>query len=437
MINTPNTVGSTRPRGALLAATALSLIALVSGCGFVNTGGDEGGGGADGILKGFVNPAQKTGLDAVLPECEEQAGVQVELTQMSTDDLNQQLRVQLSSGTAPDFFRVSPGYSSPVAAGVLGSSGDLADISSGAWTDQVPDASRPLAEVDGTVKAFPTNSNAIVVAYNRQVFDDLGLSEPTTWSELLATSKKIDRAGTTPIAAGFVGGVAIQFPVYALAASLVYGPTPEIDEEMASGQTSFAENRAWQQVFSKFDTLAEDGLLTEDALGTPEDQAMQAVAGGDAAMMVAVSAGLPTLYDYSEQGAEGFGTFALPATDDPADTRVPIAPEFLAVNADSPQVEEAKKLLDCLAEPEHVNTFASELGSLPGLDVDDAEFPDDLAGVEPLLADDRTAPFANYMWPNGDTQQRLLQSGQQLVDQSIEVDQLCEQLDTEYAKGKP
>jgi raffinose/stachyose/melibiose transport system substrate-binding protein len=426
-------------RSSRRALTTILIAVLLAGCGFVNTGSDAGSDGASGsaTLKGFVNTSQKKALDTVLPACQEQTGATVELTQMSTDDLNQQLRVQLSSGTAPDLFRVSPGNSSPVAAGILGKSGDLADISSGAWTDQLSDASRPLAEVDGKVLAFPTSSNAIVVAYNKSVFDDHGLTAPTTWTELMSTSAALKKEGITPISAGFVEGVAIQFPVYALAASLVYGPTPDIDEQMAAGETSFSENAAWQEVFTKFDSLVKQGYLTEDSLGTPEDQAMQALAGGKAGMMVVVSAGLPSLYEYSENGASDFGVFALPATDDADETYVPLAPDFLAVNAAGDNVEAATRMIDCLAEPKNVNAAAEAIESLPGLEIDDPAMPDDLTGIEPLLTGGKSAPFANYMWPNADTQQRLLQSGQELVDGSIDVKELTKQLDTEYAEGTP
>lgn len=438
MINSTRTTHRRRRRIAAVAA-ALTVGAMITSCGFVNTGGGSGGAAEPGksTVKGFVNTSQKTALDTVLPGCEKETGVAVELTQMGTDDLNQQLRVQLSSGTAPDLFRVSPGYSSPVAAGVLGKSGDLADISSGDWTDKLSDATRPLAEVDGKVLAFPVSSNAIVVAYNKKVFEENGLTAPTTWSELLETSETLKKRGLTPISAGLVDGVAIQFPVYALAASLVYAPTPDIDEKMAAGETSFTKDPAWQQVFTKFDTLVDRGYLTKDALGTPEDQAMQALAGNKAGMMVMVSAALPSLSEYGENGADDFGVFALPATDDPDETSVPLAPDFLAVNANSDKADAAAKIIDCLAEPENVNTAAQALKSLPGLETEDAPIPEDLAGIEPLLTDGRTAPFANYMWPNGDTQQRLLQSGQELVDGSIDVKELTDQLDAEYAKGRP
>ena len=439
MINSRDRRGRIRARGAMVVATAVSIGSLMAGCGFVNSGSGQNDGGRSGsvALKGFVNTSQKTALDTVLPSCSKQTGVKVDLTQMSTDDLNQQLRVQLSSGTAPDLFRVSPGNSSPVAAGILGKAGNLADISSSGWTDGLSDASRPLAEVDGKVMAFPVSSNAIVVAYNKKVLKDAGVSVPTTWSEFLSAGESLKRSGVTPISAGYVDGVAIQFPIYALAASLVYGPNPGIDQQMTAGKTSFSDDKAWQEVFTKFDTLAQKGYLTKDSLGTPEDQAMQALAGGKAGMMVLVSASLPALYEYAENGADDFGVFALPATDDARQTYVPIAPDFLAVNAQASDVDAATKVIDCLAEPGNVNTAAKAIGSLPGLQIDDPVVPDDLTGLKPLLNGGKSAPFANYMWPNADTQQRLLQSGQELVDGSIDVKELTKQLDTEYAKGTP
>ncbi|MFC7623016.1 ABC transporter substrate-binding protein [Microlunatus sp. GCM10028923] len=431
-----NDVLTRRPRPLRTARLAISaiLVAALAGCGFVNT--DSGGGSADTVTA-LVSPEQKRGLDAVLGTCQQQTGITVDLQQAAVNDLNTQLRVQLTSGTAPDLFRVSPGNSSPVAAGVLGRSGELTDLSGSGWAEHLGDGTRMLAAVDGKVQAFPTSRNAIVVAYNKKLFAELGLEPPTTWSEWQAANAKLLAAGKTPIAAGLAQGVAIQFPVYGLAASLVYGPRPDIDADLAAGSTTLAKSPEWNAVFEKLITLQREKYLSPEALGQPEDQAFQQVAGGEAGMIVMVSAGLAQLTEYADGGAETIGVFALPATDDPEQTRVATAPDFLAINGASKKQDAARKLLDCLAQPAQVTTYAKTLGSLPGLDLEAVEVPPGLAPIAPWLEQQKTTPFANYVWPNGDVQQRLLQSGQELISGKIDTAELLGQLDAEYAKGTP
>ena len=74
---------------------------------------------AGGAVTAYVNTEQNTGLAPLVEAYREATGATVDLSSANTDELNQQIRVQLTSGTAADIIRVSPGYSSPVAAAVL------------------------------------------------------------------------------------------------------------------------------------------------------------------------------------------------------------------------------------------------------------------------------------------------------------------------------
>ncbi|MGP4114286.1 ABC transporter substrate-binding protein [Streptomyces sp. 4N509B] len=414
--------------GGLIGALALS------GCGFANTG--DGGGGDDAPkLTTYTSPEQNTGLEELYAAYEEGEGVSIDASFAAVEELNQQLRVQLTSGTAADLIRVSPGYSSPVSAGVLGDADELVDLSDASWASRLDDSSSTLARSGDRTVAFPVGRNAIVMAYNTEVFEELSLEVPTTFSELLAVSQELEDAGKTPIATGLTGGVYLQFYVYALAGTLVYGEQPDLDARMREGSTSFAEEAAWTEVFDKLTQLS--AYFTPDALGVPPEQALQSLARGDAGMSLIVSAALPQLADYAPGGADTFDVFAMPANDDPASTLVPTAPDFLAVNAASPRVDEARAFLDFLAEPENVRRYATALNVLPGTgEVADAgDSP--LASVLPMIDSGQTAPYANYLWPNGDTQQELLQSGQQLLSGDIDVPTLLDRLDEQYAKGTP
>ncbi|UED83218.1 ABC transporter substrate-binding protein [Streptomyces profundus] len=418
-----------RPARAGLAAGLTTLLAL-SGCGFVNTGDGDGD---TATLTTYTSPEQNTGLADLYAAYEEREGVTVDASHAAAEELNQQLRVQLTSGTAPDVIRVSPGYSSPVSAGVLGEADELADLSDSAWAGQLDESTAVLAGDGERTVAYPVGRNAIVAAYNKEVFEELSLEVPTTWSELLAVCEELEAAGKTPIAAGLSGGVYLQFFVYALAGTLVHAEQPDLDERMRAGETSFADEAAWTEVFEKLTELNE--YFTPDALGVPADQAQQALARGEAGMTLLVSAGLPQLFDYAAEGSDAFEVFALPADDDPDATVLPTAPDFLAVNAASPRVDEARTFLDFLAEPENVESYATTLGVLPGVGETAQAADSPLAPVLPLVDEGRTAPYANYLWPNGDTQQTLLQSGQQLLAGEIGVPALLDQLDEQYAKG--
>jgi raffinose/stachyose/melibiose transport system substrate-binding protein len=425
-------------RKTLAVAASLITISSLAGCGFVNSNGGAAAGGSTSTPSGTVTVALSTeeaaAMKTLIPEFEKESGVTVKVTSAQTADLNQQLSVQLGSGTAPDIFRVSPGSSSAIGASLLGKAGKLAPLTDAGWAAKIPSSAKSLAQSGKDVYALPLSQNEIVMAYNESVFDKLGLSVPTTWSDFLDMCQKLKDAGITPISAGFSGGVFLQFLVYQLAASNVYAADPNIDAQQKGSSTAFSSSSAWKAVFEKFQTLQTKGYFTDGANGITGDVATQAVAEGKAGMISIVSASLASLA--SAATSSEIGVFALPGTDKASQTLLPVAPDFIAVNAQAKNKVAAKALLDFLAEPAHAKAYAKAAASLPGLSVG-AAIPSQLEGVATFLQKGKTAPFANYTWPNGDTQQTLLQSCQDLISGKISVEELLEQLDAQFAKGTP
>lgn len=433
----------TSTRRRLLAASAAVTALALAGCsGFVNSddddGGTEGDTGTGGSITAYLATEQATGLGELPEAFTEETGIEVEQTSAAVPDINQQLPVQLSSGTAADLFRVSPGYSSNVAAGVLGSNGGLLDLSDAGWVQDIDDGTRALSDVDGSTFAFPIGRNSLVMVYNVAVFDELGLEVPTTWTELLETSQALLDSGRVPIAQGLGGGaIYLQFYVYALAGTLIYGPEPDLDAQMRADEVNFVDHPAWTEVFEKYLELRDRDFFTPEALGVPPEQALQSLANGEAGMTLMTNSGLPELYGYSEEGPEAFGVFAMPAGDDPEATLMPTAPDFLAVNAEADNAEGAQAFLDFLAQPQNVESYANDLGVLPGLTVGAEVDNPALEPIMPMVEDGRTVAYANYLWPNGDVQQTMLQSGQELYADQISIEDLLTQMDADYDQGTP
>ncbi|SEE86162.1 ABC transporter substrate-binding protein [Ruania alba] len=431
-------------RAVLTGASVATLALTLAACsGFVNTDDPEPGGSGDGDAAGgtvtaYVSTEQNTGLEPLLEGFTDETGITVDHTSAAVPDLNQQLAVQLGSGTAADVFRVSPGYSSSVAAGALGSSGGLLDLSDQPWVSSIDPGTTALSAVDGVTYGFPVARNSLVMAYNVALFDELGLTPPTTWSELLEVCQELQDAGKTPIAQGLAGGaIYLQFYVYALAGTMIYGPEPDIEERMRAEETSFSEHPEWTEVFEKYLELRDRDFFTADSLGVPPEEALQDVATGEAGMVLLTNSGLPQLVEYAPGGAEDIAIFAMPATDDAEATLLPTAPDFLAVNAEAANPDAARTFLEYLSRPENVETYANTIAALPGLDVGAQSTNEALEPVMPLVDSARTVAYANYLWPNGDVQQTMLQSGAQLYADEITIPDLLEQMDAEHDLGTP
>ena len=84
---------------------------------------------------------------------------------------------------------------------VLGNLNDLA--AEEGWNDVVPAALQAFSTHDGQWIAVPVNVHSTNWVWaNRAIFDELGLSEPTTWDEFIAALDAIQAAGYIALAHG-------------------------------------------------------------------------------------------------------------------------------------------------------------------------------------------------------------------------------------------
>lgn len=102
---------------AVLATTTCA--ALLAACG----GGTEAGGSKDSQTLTLASIDQGSVEDVVKAFEKANPGVKVRYTTSGADQYQQQIRTQLSSGTAPDVMSVWPGNGNPAATHVLAEPG--------------------------------------------------------------------------------------------------------------------------------------------------------------------------------------------------------------------------------------------------------------------------------------------------------------------------
>lgn len=370
-----------------------------------------------------------------IEDFQEETGVTVNGTYAEAGALGEQLRIQITSGTAPDLFRSAPGYAAPSSVLNLAEEGALMDLSDQPWAANVPESFSRLQQLDGKTYAFPTYGQAILAFYNKAVFEEVGVEPPTTWSEFIDVLDQLKAAGKVPLALGLADNYVIQFLPYALSATLVNGLEPDFYDQLEAGETSFAESAGWRATFEQFLGLIEDGYTTPSPLGMPGDPAMQSVGNGEAAIVVMPSAASPVLAGFMEGGADQMGSFAIPATDSADETHIPFTPDFLVVNAKAENPDAALAFLEYISEPERTAAWAAEVGAIPALT--NAEPLDNPLNqtVQPFLDEGRTTPFANHVWPGGQVATALMEVGQQAVEGSKTVDDLLQALDAAYQES--
>lgn len=415
--------------GGMVAALALA------GC---STGG--GGGEAEnptgaGTLTVVSIPNYQNSLPVAVEAFEKaNPDIDVELEFVDVAALHTTLRTQLTAGTAPDIFTAYPGNGTPTSMEVLVPGGYLMDLSDLSLNERIPSGMDLVTMVDGKRYILPLSLGAIGGIYNDAVLEELGLTAPTTWSEVLEFCADARAAGKVAYANGAQTAWINQFPAYPLTATLVYGTNPDFDAEQAAGEVTFSDS-AWVDALEKSVEMNDAGCYQDAPLGTSYEGAIELVAKGDALSMVSVTSTFGALGAVAPEGST-FTFHALPATDDPSDTWIPAGGSGgYAINAAAKNPVAAQKFLEFLASDETMAEIAEIQGALPAIAGPDYVVPEHLTEIMTFVDEGRIHPYADQLWPNPKVSQVLMEQVQLLIGGQVTVADVLAAMDAAYAEG--
>lgn len=206
---------SRRRFGALtLAGGATFLLAACSqtSTGGGSTAGGKGGGGSVTFVTGLAEEERQVVGD-LLKQYEKEAGVQVKMVQMESQDVVNQLKAKKTANRmdvdliAQDNLRLGP----------LVREGIVEDLSS--QQGRVPDTTiqelMPVSQFDGKPYFFPYRPNVQITYYNAPKFQQYGLKPPETWDELLSAAQTMkDKEGVGKVAIQASAGDALTVTVF-------------------------------------------------------------------------------------------------------------------------------------------------------------------------------------------------------------------------------
>ena len=123
----------------------------------------------------------------------EHPDITVKFDPTNPPDYNATLRSQLEAGTGPDVMYLRS-FSTSRQLYDEGFLSELSDVPQ-LMTNFTEGARSPWATDDAVPYGVPFIAVSHGIYYNVDLFDELGLSVPTTWDELLATAQAIQEAG--------------------------------------------------------------------------------------------------------------------------------------------------------------------------------------------------------------------------------------------------
>lgn len=279
--------------------------------------------------------------------------INVEFDPTNPPDYNATLRLQLEQGIGPDIYYAR----SFVTGEQLFNDGYMLDLSDESWIASAYDegARSPWTTGDGRQFAMPLLAVSHGIYYNQDVFQELGLSVPETWDELIAVAATIKDAGYIP----FANGIADQWDIaevvwMSIAPGFIGGRDGRLAYENGNRPFNDPDITA---VFAAVQDLAPylpDGF---EAIGYNDSQSLFLL--GDAAMYFDGSWTIPAFT--SAGPAFNWSIFPPPA---PAGKQPGIsfhADAGIAINADTEYPEEAKTFLRWLTSQQASAYFGDNL----------------------------------------------------------------------------
>lgn len=311
-------------RRALLAAAFLAAVALpLASCSSSTAPGNGDTNAADGgkdpssfiVMTANENAALERQL-TVLAEgacAAENEALPLEHQKVAQADVVQKMTLLASQGALPTHTIAGTAMVKPD--GDLGKAGMVADIEAllteqGAWDQVLPAAASTVKNVYGGMVSMPYQYNIEGIWYNKQIFEEIGATEPQTWDELIDVSQKAKAAGYTPMSqAGQAGWPLTRI----LGMYIVRNAGPDALANIASGDASMTdpEYLAGAEALADF---AGQGLFGEGFATRDNDAATNLFLTGKAAMAYDGSWLLSSINDEgrNEIGADNIGFMPFP-----------------------------------------------------------------------------------------------------------------------------
>ncbi|NUW41844.1 ABC transporter substrate-binding protein [Nonomuraea rhodomycinica] len=416
--------------------TAACCLALAAAACSTSGTGSAGAGGPGQVLT-LAAAGQGPAKAAIEAFRKANPGVTVKTT-FTEDDASyqQQIRTQLSSGTAPDVFRLWPGGGNTMAVRDLGKDGMLADLSGEDWAGGLSaDLKAVTSDPAGKVVAVPVTIGAIGAVWNDQALQASGLAKPTTWPEVLRFCADAKAKGVVPFALGLKSAWVTQLVPYALTASLVYGPNPGFTQAQKDGKASFAGS-AWRQALEKYVRMRDQGCFNDSPNGVGYDEQMRMFGQGQALGVVHVLSAVQSAREYAPAGTT-FSMTPFPATDSAAGTYLPVSVGIVyGVNAKARNPELARRFIRFLASPEGQALYATASGSSPALSAPGFRADALQQPVLDAVEAGRSTLYPDQAWPGPKVQQEHLTSIQELFNGTVDVPGVLRRMDDAFASAR-
>lgn len=336
--------------------TAGLLILALTACG---SGGSKSGGAGDNSTakessgkKVTIELAiSKSSQDSafiqqdLLDEFEKQTNIKVNLQLIPAEQTTTVLQTKLAVEEAPDIIQ----YNLASATTDLNLERNFEILDDEPWASRL--LNKDVLSAYGHIYSFHVSQDTGMqgVVYNKDIFEELGLSIPNNYEEFLAVCEKIKESGTTPVFMPYKDNWAINIWPAAAFADFVSRTDPTFFDELNNNKRKWSDIPEFQTFLQQQYDIYKMGYTNTDVLSDSYDMAVGKFLNKEVAMMFM---GDWLIEGVAQQDPDmRLGVFPIPAIDNPSLGASPLGGQ-LFIPKTAKHIEEAKKFLDFMASKE-------------------------------------------------------------------------------------
>jgi len=309
------------------------------------------------------------------------------------------VKTRLATGDMTDVFW----YNSGSLLQALNPSETLVDLSGEPFMDNVVDSFLPtVTQNDGVFGVPSQTAMGGGILYNKRVYEDLGLSVPTTWAEFEANNEAIKEAGIAPVIATFGDTWTSQLFVLADYYN-VQAANPNFAAEYTANEAKYATVPEAMAGFTYLQEGYEKDWWQQDYATTTFEQGLNMLAEGQGAHYPMLTFALSTIATNSPEQVNDIGFFPVPGTDSAQNGATIWMPAATYIPQTTSNLEVAKDFLGFIASTAGVNALNAATAPTGPYVIKDATLPDTVLpavkDVASYIESGNSAPALEFLSP--------------------------------------
>ena len=334
--------------GLLAGTLALSLAACGTAKNTDNEGGQTSGGSSKVTLELAISKSSQDSpfiADWLIEEFEQETGIKINLQLIPAEQSTTVLQTKLAVDEVPDLIQ----YNLASAVTDLNLERNFEILDNEPWVSRIqnPDVLSAFDHIYGFHVSQDTGMQGVV--YNKDIFEELGLSIPKNYEEFLAVCEAIKAAGYTPVFMPYKDAWAANIWPAAAFADWAAKNDPTLFDDLNSNKKQWTDIPAFEEILEQQYQIYKLGYTNADVLADSYDMAVGKFLSKEVAMMFMGDWLIQNIT--SQDPSMNIGLFAIPYAEDPSIGASPLGGQ-LFIPKKSKHIEEAKKYLEFIASPE-------------------------------------------------------------------------------------